>query len=112
MTSTTTVELDTASAVLGSVRADRSVADAAEARVLQAAVAWAGMHSADSIGEAATLAGGLYGDRPLTIAGPGAPLVAEFSIAELAAAMGVPTEVEAAEQSLSRFLCKSVCMGG
>ncbi len=92
MTSTAP-ELDTATAVLASVRSDRSVAEAAEVRILQAAVQWAAMHSTDSIHEAATLAEGLYGDRPLTIAGPGAPLVAEFSIAELSAALGLPTEI-------------------
>ena len=48
-------ELDTASAVLAAARADRAIADAAEARLLQHAVAWAAMHSVDSIEDAATI---------------------------------------------------------
>ncbi len=86
----TAPELDTASAVLDAVRSDRAVADAAEARILQAAVQWAAMHSTDSIEEAAA---DWFGDQPIPVAGPGAALVAEFSIAELASALGLPTEV-------------------
>ena len=33
-----------------------------------------------------------YGDTPVPVAGPGAPLVAEFAVAEFAAAVGMPTE--------------------
>ncbi len=48
------------------------------------------MHSTDSIHDAAC---DWYGDHPIPVAGPGAPLVAEFSIAEFATAIGLPTEV-------------------
>ena len=84
-------ELDTASAVLAvRVRIGR-IADRAEARLLQAAVAWAAMHSVDSIEDAATI-GDRYGDTGMPVAGEGAPLVAEFAITEFAAAIGVSTD--------------------
>ena len=47
------------------------------------------MHPAESILHAATVDGTEY---ELTIAGPGAPLVAEFCVAELALALGVSTD--------------------
>ena len=86
----TTSDLDTAAAVLAGVRADRALVDAGEARMLQAAVAWAGMHSVDSLDQAATVWD--HGETGLPVAGPGAPLVAEFSVTEFAAAIGLPTE--------------------
>ncbi len=84
-------ELDTATAVLAAARADRAIADAAEARLLQHAVQWAAMHSTDSIDDAATIAD-RYGDTGMPVAGEGAPLVAEFAITEFAAAIGVSTD--------------------
>ncbi len=51
------------------------------------------MHSIDSIHEAATLWDGRGEDTGVPVAGVGAPLVAEFSICEFAAALGVPTQV-------------------
>ena len=56
------------------------------------AVAWAITHPAESIEEAATIHLRSFGDTAIPVAGPGAPLVAEFSIAEYAAAIGLPTE--------------------
>ena len=50
------------------------------------------MHSVDSIDQAATVWDRTYGDTGITVAGPGAPLVAEFSVAEFAAAVGLATE--------------------
>ena len=85
-------EADSAAAVLAAVRSSRSVADAEEARLLQLAVSWVGMHSVDSIDQAATVWDRTYGDTGITVAGPGAPLVAEFSVAEFAAAVGLATE--------------------
>src|SRR6188472_3948946 len=85
-----TTSLDTASAVLEQARADRAAADAAEARLLAHACAWADLHPAESIHEAALLS--RHGDQPLAVAGPGAPLVAEFCVAEFAAALRLPTE--------------------
>src|SRR4029453_409697 len=85
-----TGDLDTAAAVLAAVREDRCLVDAGEARILEAAVAWAAMHSVDSLAEAATVWD--HGETGMPVAGPGAPLVAEFSVTEFAAAIGLPTE--------------------
>ena len=83
-------DADTPAGVLAAVRsASAAAADAAEARQLQAAVAWAAMHSADSLADAATVWDRDYGDTGIPVAGPGAPLVAEFSVAEFAAAVGL-----------------------
>ena len=88
----TDTEADSAAAVLDFVRDQRLVADRAEARLLQAAVSWVAMHSVDSIHDAATVWDRTYGDTGITVAGPGAPLVAEFSVAEFGAAVGLATE--------------------
>ena len=53
---------------------------------------WAITHPAESIEEAETIHLRSFGDTAIPVAGPGAPLVAEFSIAEYAAAIGLPTE--------------------
>ncbi len=88
---TTTTELDTPADVLGFARDRRAAANAAEADVLLAAVTWAEQHPPESIHTASTwVAGG--GDTGLPLAGPGAPLVAEFCLAEFAAALGVSTD--------------------
>src|SRR3954453_1291240 len=88
MTTTAAVPyLDTAAAVLEHARDRRRAADAAEADLLQDAVIWADLHPAESIGEAVR-----FGETPVPVAGPGAPLVAEFCVAEFAAAVGLPTE--------------------
>jgi hypothetical protein len=81
---------DSASTVLEAARELRTAADAAEARLLELAVQWALIHPAESLADAGTFR--LHGDVPVPIAGPGAPLVAEFSIAEFAAAIGTTTE--------------------
>src|SRR6188472_129989 len=78
---------DTAAGVLAFARDRRAAADAAEADLLGAACAWADLHPAASIGEAVR-----FGDTPVPVAGEGAPLVAEFCVAEFAAAVGLPTE--------------------
>ncbi len=62
----------------------------AEADLLLAAVTWAERHPAESIEDAATWAD-RGGDCPLPLAGEGAPLVAEFCIAEFAAVIARPT---------------------
>ncbi|HYH35216.1 MAG TPA: DUF222 domain-containing protein [Nocardioides sp.] len=92
MTTTTTALPDTASAVLAQARQQRAVADRAEARQLQLAVHWAVLHPAESLAAAETHRGAVLGERGVPIAGPGAPLVAEFAVAEFAAALGVGTE--------------------
>ena len=48
------------------------------------------MHSVDSLDQAATVWD--HGETGMPVAGPGAPLVAEFSVTEFAAAIGMPTE--------------------
>ncbi len=48
------------------------------------------MHSVDSLAEAATVWD--HGETGMPVAGPGAPLVGEFSVTEFAAAIGLPTE--------------------
>ena len=87
---TTTAGLDTATAVLEYARSRRADAHRAEADVLQAAVAWADQHPAESIHDAATWIPGV--EQATAIAGPGAPLVSEFCIAEFALAIGGSTD--------------------
>ncbi len=70
----------------------------AEVEVLESALAWAHAHPVGSQGDAAgwradaiptpgTYAEVMFGERAIPIAGPGAPLVAEFAVFELAAAL-------------------------
>lgn len=83
---------ESASAVLAFTRDRRRVADAAEAELLVAACAWADLNPVESMGGVETylVAGG---DTGIAIAGEGAPEVAEFSIAEFAAAvLGTSTQ--------------------
>ncbi|MDQ6640930.1 MAG: HNH endonuclease [Actinomycetota bacterium] len=103
MATTTTPEFDTASAVLGRVRARRADADRAERDVLVAAIEWAQLHPVESIDAAAVLE--RFGDQAVAIAGPGAPLVAEFAVAEFASAMGLPTRVGAQQLGEAVELC-------
>ena len=102
MTSTAP-DLDTASAVLDHARGQRSIADRAEAEILHTAVRWATMHPAASLDVAAVLA--RFGDQAFAIAGPGAPLVSEFCVAEFASAMGLPTEVGKQQLGEALELC-------
>ena len=81
--------LDAPDEVLWFARDCRRTADLAEAQLLQAALAWAEQHPAESIWDAEVLPGA---DVPIAIAGEGAPLVAEFCVAEFAAAVGMTTE--------------------
>ena len=50
------------------------------------------MHSTDSLADAATITDRCFLEESLPIAGPGAPLIAEFSITEFAVAVGLSTE--------------------
>ena len=96
MTSTALELPDTASGVLAAARERRAAADRAEADLLMLAVQWAVLHPAETLDDAESFASRVHlagaDDRPVTLAGPGAPLVAEFSVAEFAAAIGVGTE--------------------
>ncbi|HEY0889479.1 MAG TPA: HNH endonuclease signature motif containing protein [Nocardioides sp.] len=80
---------DSPAAVLADLRTHRETARAAEVQVMVDAIAWAAMHSVDSLDRAATLPGT---EGCVAIAGEGAPLVAEFAIAELAAVLGRSTD--------------------
>src|SRR4051812_25863719 len=86
---TTATDLDTPAGVLAFARDGVARTYAAEVDKLHAAIAWAAMHSVESMDDAACYAG-LEGE--LALAGPGAPLVAEFAVAELAVALGVTTD--------------------
>ena len=83
--------LESPGEVLDFARWCRSEADLFEANLMQAAVAWAEQHPPESIDLAATWSSPA-GDTGLTLAGPGAPLVSEFSIAEFALAIGRSTD--------------------
>src|SRR6478752_5035904 len=85
---TTTAHLDSPTGVLDAVREVHSEITDLEIRKLQLAVEWAVMHPVESIIHAAMVDGT---EDELAIAGPGAPLVAEFCVAELALALGMST---------------------
>lgn len=79
------LDRDTPAGVLGALRESREVVRQGEIAMMRAALDWADMHSVDSLDHAMTVPGT---DRELAVAGEGAPLVAEFSAAELATALG------------------------
>ena len=83
---------DTAADVLTAARDRRRAADAAEADLLELAVDWASMHSPDSANHPAGHAVRGFGQTDLSLAGAGAPAIAEFAVAEFAAAVGLSTE--------------------
>ncbi len=81
---------DTASAVLAFARSSRATADRGEAELLVAACEWADLHPASSVDDAAAfMIPGSEHEEP--VAGPGAPSVAEFCIAEFGAVLGIST---------------------
>ena len=88
---TTRPDLDTARAVLAFARDRKAAADRAEADVMFAAATWAEQHPPESIAGAAVwpVPGA---ESELALAGEGAPLVAEFCIAEFALAIGRSTD--------------------
>src|SRR3954464_15370745 len=88
MTSTAD-DLDTPAGVLSAVRTATSAAQQEECNKMVLAVTWAAMHSVDSMDDAACYPGF---ESEMALAGPGAPLVAEFAVAELAVALGVTTD--------------------
>ena len=80
----------TASDLLASIRERRAAQDRAAADVLVLAARWADLHPPDSIHDAAAFTvPGCEHEEP--IAGEGAPLVAEFCLAELGTTLGVST---------------------
>ena len=80
----------TASAVLSAIRAQRVAEERAAAAQLVLAARWADLHPPESIHDAAAFTvPGCEHEEP--IAGEGAPLVAEFCLAELGAVLGIST---------------------
>ena len=75
----------TPAGLLERVRGQRETARSAEVELMVSCVAWAAMHPAAGLEDAATVPGT---DRGLAIGGEGVPLVAEFAVVELAAALG------------------------
>ena len=86
-----TTPAGSAAAVLADAVSDRAVADAAEARLLERAATWADLHPPESLHDAATFPALPGSEHEERIAGSGCPLVAEFCIPELAAALGLST---------------------
>jgi hypothetical protein len=92
MAAAVAIEPESPGEVLAAARAERRAADAAEARLLALAVDWAAMRSVDSLDDAAVYAVNSFREAGISIAGDGAPLVAEFAVAEFAAAVRLSTE--------------------
>jgi hypothetical protein len=76
---------DDASGLIAELRDEQQVINRAEVRKLRLAVAWAAMHSTDSLMPAVAD----WVEQPVVVAGPGAPEVAEFCVPELARALGM-----------------------
>ncbi|MFC7727951.1 HNH endonuclease, partial [Nocardioides sp. GCM10028917] len=80
----------TASAILSAIRAQRVDEERAAAAQLVLAAQWADLHPPESIHDAAAFTvPGCEHEEP--IAGEGAPLVAEFCLAELGTVLGIST---------------------
>ena len=73
--------------VLGAALTVRADPDALEARRFELATEWAALHPGDEVDNDLP-----WEERELEVAGDGAPTVAEFCIAELAAALGMSTD--------------------
>ncbi len=86
-----TAPAHSAATVLATAVSERTAADAAEARLLVAACDWADLHPPESIHDAASFPAPPGSEHEERIAGLGCPSVAEFCIAELAAALGMST---------------------
>ena len=80
---------DSAAGVLAALESTHSVLADAEIGQFRLAVEWAIAHSIESVADIATVEGS---EGELAIAGPGAPLVAEFCVADFALAIGVTTD--------------------
>ncbi|GAA4709435.1 HNH endonuclease signature motif containing protein [Nocardioides conyzicola] len=80
---------DSPDQVLAALHVNHEVLATAEVDRLKLAVAWAVMNPTDTLDDAATV-DGTQGE--LAVAGPGAPLVAEFCVGDLALALGMSTD--------------------
>src|SRR5205085_11120144 len=77
-----------AASVLARVRRTQEEVRAGEVKIVQEAIEWARLHEVDEASDDAAT----WGDTPVPLAGEGAPRIAEFSIPEFAAAVGMKTE--------------------
>ncbi|HQR28205.1 MAG TPA: HNH endonuclease [Nocardioides sp.] len=75
--------------MLAVARAARATEQRAATELLMAAVEWASMHEPVDSGDAAAW---WLGGEMVPLAGDGAPLIAEYAVAELAAAVGMSTD--------------------
>jgi hypothetical protein len=82
-------QLDTAAQVLVQARAQRATANTAEVQLLVLANDWADLHSVEEAEDAAVHD---FGDHLIPLAGEGAPYVAQFAVAEFAAALRLSTD--------------------
>ena len=80
---------DSAAGVLAALETTQSVLNRSEVDKFALAVEWAIAHPIESVADIATVEGS---DGELAIAGAGAPLVAEFCVADFALAIGVSTD--------------------
>src|ERR687889_336091 len=78
-----------AATVLGAARDARREANAAEVRVMVAAIEWAHLHEVTEVEDAATWWVAEGRDTGIPIAGEGCPLVSEFAVGEFATALGM-----------------------
>jgi hypothetical protein len=83
------VEPHTAAEVLTAARTERRAADPSEARLCRLAVSWGVIHPEDSLHDPATHIDRGGNDTGLSLAGVGAPSIAEHAVAEFAAAVGL-----------------------
>lgn len=79
---------DTGVGVLEGLRERQRTIQAAEAEKMMLAAQWAAIHSRDSVVEPVTE----WCEQLMPMGGEGAPEVAEFAVAELAAALGMSTD--------------------
>ncbi|CAI9415842.1 HNH endonuclease signature motif containing protein [Nocardioides sp. T2.26MG-1] len=80
---------DTPAEVLAALESTHSVLTDAEVGQFRLAAEWAAAHPVDALDDAATVEGT---EGELAIAGPGAPLVAEFCVADFALAVAMTTD--------------------
>jgi hypothetical protein len=80
---------ESAGEVLSAARERRRTADLAEADLCRLAVEWVVLHPEDALHDPASYRDAGGNDTGLSLAGPGAPTVAEYAVAEFAAAVGL-----------------------
>ncbi|HEY0952374.1 HNH endonuclease signature motif containing protein [Nocardioides sp.] len=82
-------DLDGPGGLLAALESTQAELDRQEIAKFRLAADWAAAHPVDDLDDAATVDGT---EGELAIAGPGAPLVAEFCVADFALAIGVTTD--------------------